>query len=56
MFAIGGISLEHAESVMQAGADGVAVMSAIWSAPDISAAVRAFIEKIERASRPMNES
>jgi thiamine-phosphate pyrophosphorylase len=56
MFAIGGIALEHAGSVMQAGADGVAVMSAIWSAPDISAAVRLFIEKIERASRPMNES
>jgi thiamine-phosphate pyrophosphorylase len=56
MFAIGGISLEHAESLMRAGADGIAVMSAIWSAPDISAAVRAFIEKVERASRPMHES
>lgn len=56
VFAIGGISKKHAESLMHAGADGVAVMSAVLRAPDVAAAVQAFIEKIERSNPPKNGS
>ncbi len=54
IFAIGGITVASAEGMIQAGADGIAVMSAIWAAPDISTAVNVFIERIARAARPMN--
>lgn len=39
--AIGGISLENARSVLEAGADGLAVISAVVSQPDVEAAARA---------------
>jgi thiamine-phosphate pyrophosphorylase len=54
MFAIGGITIASAEGIMQAGADGIAVMSAVWAAPDIATAVNVFIDRIARATRPMN--
>jgi thiamine-phosphate pyrophosphorylase len=54
MFAIGGLTIASVEGLMQARADGIAVMSAIWAAPDIATAVHVFIEKIARATRPMN--
>lgn len=38
--AIGGISLENARSVLEAGADGLAVISAVVSQPDVEAAAR----------------
>jgi thiamine-phosphate pyrophosphorylase len=41
VFAIGGIHLDHVREVMHAGADGVAMISAILKAPDISHAVKA---------------
>ena len=56
MFAIGGITVATVEGLIQAGADGIAVMSAIWAAPDIATAVHGFIEKVTRAVRPMNGS
>jgi thiamine-phosphate pyrophosphorylase len=41
--AIGGIRLENAHEVFEAGASSVAVISAILSAPDIAASVRRWI-------------
>src|SRR5687768_5788290 len=54
MFAIGGITVASTEGIMHAGADGIAVMSAVWAAPDIATAVHVLIERIARAIRPMN--
>lgn len=46
VFAIGGIQAGHARSVMQAGADGIAVISAVLDAPDVSQAVEQFISQL----------
>jgi thiamine-phosphate pyrophosphorylase len=46
VFAIGGIQIDQAGEVMRAGANGVAVISAILKAPDISHAVKAFLAKM----------
>ena len=46
VFAIGGIQIDQAGEVMRAGAHGVAVISAILKAPDISLAVKAFLAKM----------
>ena len=46
IFAIGGIHIDHVREVMRAGADGVAIISAILKAPDISHAVKAFLGQI----------
>jgi thiamine-phosphate pyrophosphorylase len=54
MFAIGGITVASTEGIMHAGADGIAVMSAVWAAPDIATAVKVFIERMARATRPMS--
>jgi thiamine-phosphate pyrophosphorylase len=40
LVAIGGINEENLEEVFEAGADGVAVISAVASAPDLEEAVR----------------
>ena len=40
--AIGGITTENAHTVIEAGADAVAVISALFDAPDIEAAARSF--------------
>jgi thiamine-phosphate pyrophosphorylase len=40
--AIGGITTENAHAVIDAGADAVAVISALFDAPDIEAAARSF--------------
>ena len=42
LVAIGGVHLDNAAEVLQAGADGLAVVSAICSASDPSAAARSF--------------
>lgn len=47
VIAIGGITLEKVRDVIVAGADGVAVISAILSAPDIGRAAEAMIARIE---------
>jgi thiamine-phosphate pyrophosphorylase len=47
--AIGGITLERAASAIEAGADSVAVISGILSAPDPSLRARQYIETLESA-------
>ncbi len=41
VFAISGITLANAPQVLAAGADGLAVVSAVFAAPDVGAAARA---------------
>ncbi len=53
--AIGGINHENAGSVIEAGADGVAVVSAIVAAPDVEAAARRLREVVEAARRNMGQ-
>ncbi|HSF67372.1 MAG TPA: thiamine phosphate synthase [Nitrospiraceae bacterium] len=43
VFAIGGIQIDQVSEVMRAGADGVAVISAILKVPDIGYAVKTFL-------------
>jgi thiamine-phosphate pyrophosphorylase len=52
IFAIGGITLEEVENVMSAGANGVAVISAILKAPDIRQTVSDFIDRISSSIVP----
>ncbi len=47
---IGGINIENAAQVMEAGADGVSVISAVVSAPDITAATRQLAAAVHRRS------
>jgi len=49
--AIGGITLERAASVIEAGADSVAVISGILSAPDPAQRARQYMETLETAKR-----
>lgn len=46
IFGIGGITLDQVEDVMSAGANGVAVISAILKAPDIRQTVSDFVARI----------
>jgi len=47
--AIGGITLEHAAAVIEAGADSIAVISGILSAPDPGQRARQYIKILETA-------
>jgi thiamine-phosphate pyrophosphorylase len=49
LVAIGGITVDNVAEVIRAGADAVAVISAIGSARDPAAAVRGFLETIRSA-------
>ena len=49
LVAIGGITATNAGEVIAAGADAVAVVSAVCGAPDPAAAARAFVKVIETA-------
>jgi len=49
LVAIGGIHLGNAADVIRAGADGIAVVSAIMSAADPRRAARALLEEVKRA-------
>jgi thiamine-phosphate pyrophosphorylase len=49
---IGGISEDRAEAVIAAGADAVAVISAVCAAADPEAATRRFLERLAPAARP----
>jgi thiamine-phosphate pyrophosphorylase len=49
--AIGGIGLEQAADVIQAGADSVAVISDILGAPDPAQRVRQFLERLDAVNR-----
>ena len=55
LIAIGGINASNAAAVMEAGADGIAVVSAICSAPDPEAAareLRMIVDRLRSRSRP----
>ena len=52
IFAIGGITAENVAEVMRAGADGVAVISAIVAAPDVRHAVIDFVSRISAPASP----
>jgi len=47
--AIGGLKAEHVEPVLAAGAEGLAVVSAICGQPDPQAAAAAIAERIRKA-------
>jgi thiamine-phosphate pyrophosphorylase len=49
---IGGISVDNVTDVIRAGADGVAVISAVCGADDPTAASRRFVAAIARAREP----
>jgi len=49
VFGIGGITLDNVAEVVRAGADGVAVISAVCAADDPEAAARALVAAIEAA-------
>lgn len=51
LFAIGGITLAHATAVCQAGADGIAVISAVMNAKDVKAVVRQFVDLMQSSKR-----
>jgi thiamine-phosphate pyrophosphorylase len=51
VIAIGGISWENVGAVIGAGADGVAVISAVVGQPDITAAARDLKDRITAAKR-----
>lgn len=44
LVAIGGITPSNVAAVFEAGADSVAVISALWTAPDLGAAVRSLLQ------------
>jgi len=52
LVAIGGITTRNVGEVIRAGADGVAVISAICGAPDPAQATRDFLAGIKAAKRP----
>ncbi|HDP69894.1 MAG TPA: thiamine phosphate synthase [Actinobacteria bacterium] len=54
--AIGGISSDNIQSVMEAGADGVAIISAVAVAPDMKEESHVLFEKIKRSRRSNCES
>jgi len=49
LVAIGGITVDNVAEVVRAGADAVAVISAVCAASDPAAAARSFIERIRGA-------
>ncbi len=52
LFAIGGITLDHVEEVIGAGANGVAVISAVLKASDISQTVNDFVSRLSILTAP----
>jgi thiamine-phosphate pyrophosphorylase len=52
LFAIGGITAESSPMIMAAGANGVAVISAILTAPDLGSAIRRFQQSLATPARP----
>jgi len=46
LFAIGGIQTQHVRALMEAGADGIAVISAVCGAADITSAAARFTEQM----------
>jgi thiamine-phosphate diphosphorylase len=54
VLAIGGINCDNIGAVIEAGADGVAVVSAVADAPNMAAAARALRQLIQEARRRMD--
>ncbi len=54
--AIGGINLDNAAQVVRAGADAVAVVSAVYDAPDPFAAAKRFASLFNLSSAPLPEA
>jgi thiamine-phosphate pyrophosphorylase len=52
IFAIGGITLNNAEDVIRAGANGVAVISAVLKASDVAQAVNDFVLRLSTPGAP----
>ena len=52
LVAIGGITLENAASVLDAGAASVAVISDLLATGDPEARARAFVDRLSRSERP----
>jgi len=52
VFAIGGIALDHVPSMIEAGANGVAVISAIVRAADVTATTHAFVSQFPSRNPP----
>lgn len=52
-FAIGGIQSEQVGDVMRAGANGIAVISAVLSASDVSRAVQDLLARMKEATSPI---
>jgi thiamine-phosphate pyrophosphorylase len=52
VFAIGGIQFDRVGAIISAGANGVAVISAILTAPDIRHAVREFLARMPSPTSP----
>jgi thiamine-phosphate pyrophosphorylase len=52
VFAIGGIQMDQAEEALRAGANGIAVISAVLKAPDISHAVKSFLAHTSKSNAP----
>ncbi|MCP9451957.1 MAG: thiamine phosphate synthase [Nitrospira sp.] len=51
LFAIGGITLDNAMAVCQAGADGIAVISAVMKAKDVKTVVRQFVHLMQSSKQ-----
>jgi thiamine-phosphate pyrophosphorylase len=51
VFAIGGITAANAQQVIDAGADGIAVVSGVFGAPDVEAAARVLAQLFEDKAR-----
>jgi thiamine-phosphate pyrophosphorylase len=47
LFAIGGITVGNAHQVIDAGADGIAVVSGVFAATDVEAAAHALAQLFE---------
>ncbi len=53
VFAIGGIAIDHVRSIIEAGADGVAIISAIAQANDVPAVTRSFVSQFRSPNPPV---
>jgi thiamine-phosphate pyrophosphorylase len=55
VFAIGGITVDNARQVIDAGADGIAVVSGVFAAADVEAAARALAQLCRQPLHGMHE-
>lgn len=56
LVAIGGITLDNLKPVIQSGADGVAVISALLKAKDLTKQTALFIEKLKRIKKTVAQN